>query len=214
MRGSYPLRLDWEQLTIVPTEMEELVLRHAHLDDDILGADASLLNMYMLSAINWFESETKRSVVARSHRWVLRGFPCDEWQEIRLPRGKTQSVQSIQYVTSGQSFTLTGESASPAGADFQEDIYGTDGGILMPNRANAWPAVDFDTPAPVVLSFIAGWTVSEIPPDAMQALLFAVSDAYEIRGTSDAPGQFLGVAGEFLGFRQGMVAKYALRRVY
>lgn len=204
-----PLRLDFDKLTVVPASLGALVLRHCHLDADTAGADEKLLNMYMLAAIQWFEGETKRAVVSRSHRWVLRGFPCDGFQEIPLPRGKTQSVASIQYVENQQSLTITGPSSSPVGSDFQEDLYSDDGGVLMPSQGDSWPVADLDTPSPVIINFEAGWTVSEIPEDVLQTLLFYVSDAVELRGTSD-----LDIAGQNLDIRKTFVDKYVLRRVY
>lgn len=205
----HPLRLDFEKITQVPTPLMSVVLRHCHIDEDNFTPDAQLINLYMLAAIGWFEQETKRSVIARSHRWVLRSFPCDALQEIRLPRGKIQSVQGIQYVQNGSTFTLTGPSASPAGVDFQEDIYGDDSGILMPNQADAWPTTDLDTPTPVIITFIAGWTTAAIPEDALQAMLFYVDDCMELRGSTDA-----NFAGEYLDYRSMMCNKYALRRVF
>jgi hypothetical protein len=42
----------------------------------------------------------------------------------------------------------------------------------MPPRGGSWPSPDRDVPAPVTITFEAGWEAAEIPPDVTRALLF------------------------------------------
>lgn len=189
----------------------EVVRRHCHLDDDALAPQTdALLKIYINAAVNWFEGQTHRSVVSRTHRWILAEFPydCDD-VSIRLPRGKTQSVDSIAYVSGNQTTTLTGPSASPPGTGFSESLIGDDGGLIMPPYGGSWPSTDYEVPAPVTITFQAGWTLSQIPDDVKYALLFYCSDAYELRGTSD-----LDTAGRNLDARTSLISPYSLHRWY
>jgi hypothetical protein len=191
-----PLPID---LTLIKTHC---AVDGATLDDN--------LEVYLQMAIEWAEGWTKRSVFSRAHKWVLKDFNRDCRQEIRLPRGKTQSVESIEYYSGGTLLTLTGPSSgSPAGTDFQEDLRGDDGAILMPPYGGDWPSVDWDHPAPVTINFTAGWASAEVPRQIIHAILFAISDAVDIRGSKD-----LATAGSRHDAREALVSGWQLSRWY
>ena len=126
-----------------------------------------------------------RTIYSRSHSWVLANFPFDCGQEIRLPRGKTQSIESIEYVNGQTTYTLNGPSGSPAGSDWQEALAGDDGATIRPPQGDVWPSVDYDAIAPVTINFTAGWLAAEVPDDIRHALLFAIGDAFDTRGSAD-----------------------------
>jgi len=151
----------------------------------------------------------RRTIYAREHTWVLREFPPCSPQEIHLPRGKTQSVDAIAYSVGGSVTTLTGPSSSPEGTGWQEDLRGEDGGVIMPTRGSSWPSTDLDVPSPVVITFTAGWLADEIPDDIIHALLFAVSDAFDTRGSAD-----LTVFGKNFDTRESLISRYRLKRWY
>lgn len=205
-----PLRLHVDPVTMSPLPVDlDLIKEHCSntgttdLDD--------LIDVYLRGAIEWAEGQMKRTIFVRSHTWVLKDFPRDRFQEIRLPRGKTVSVQSIVYSQNGQTVTLTGSSSgSPGGTDYQEDLTGDDGGVLMPNRGSCWPSVDCDVPAPVKITFTAGYDPGEVPGEIVHALLFAVSDAIDIRGTDD----LLDKSGPTLFHRNALISAYKLDRWY
>lgn len=210
----FPLRLDIDSLPDSPawSVTKDLIDLHSRVD---ASDDDELFQTYLRAAILWAEGSTHRTIVRRDHRWILREFPyCDDLV-IRLPRGKTQSVQSVSYSENGSIVTLTGPSSgSPAGTDYQEELSGDDGGVLMPLRGCSWPSADCDVPAPVKITFSAGWDAADIPPDVVHALLFAVQDAFDIRGTGDFNAAVLGSTGPRLAARETLISGYRLDRWY
>ena len=205
-----PLRLHIEPITAEPFDLE-LIRDHGHIDSIPGTFQDDLLRKYMRAAIAWFEGETHRTVIQRSHRWVLECFPYVDYQQIQLPRGKTQSVESVQYWSGQSQVTLTGPSASPPGTGFRQDLKGIDGGIVMPPYGSSWPGHDLDAPDPVVCNFTAGYAAASVPEDMLQALLFYVSDANELRGTADVD---LGRYGKYSNIRELMISGYRLHRWY
>ena len=168
-----------------------------------------LIEQLILSAIHWAENAMRRTIYARQHTWVLEDFPRDGKLEIDLPRGKTQSIDSITYSLNGSTTALTGPSASPAGSDYQESLIGDRGAIIMPLRGETWPDTDYDVPAPVTISFSAGWLASEVPDPIIHALLFTISDAYDLRGTGDFAG-----GGAHFETREILISPYRIKRWY
>lgn len=166
-----PLRLDVEPLAGSPP-LIELELLKQHLAVDFPDMD-ELIELNLQAAISEFENSTHRTVVRRVHRWMLRDFPCNRYQEVVLPRGKTRAVQKVEVVAGGSTVTLLGPSSgSPAGTGYQEDLGGDDGGTIMPPRGGSWPSPDYDVPAPVTITFEAGWAADELPADIQRALMF------------------------------------------
>lgn len=203
-----PLRLDVAALDASPLPIDlDLVREHCAIDGNDFD---TLLSTYLLAAIRWAENTTHRTMFQRSHRWVLRDFPRDIRAAIHLPRGRTASVESIVYVSGGSVVTLAGPSSgSPAGTDWQEDIASDSGGELMPVRGSVWPAVDLDAVTPVAITFTAGYPADALPADILHAIMFAVSDAFDTRGSAD-----LTSAGKTLGTRNALISPYKLVRWY
>jgi hypothetical protein len=203
-----PLRLEVADLVGSPLPLDlDLVKEHLAVDGDDNDA---LITSLIFSAIAWAEGAMRRTIYSRSHAWVLRDFEREDFQEIRLPRGRTGSVESVAYSTGGQTLTLTGPSSgSPGGSDYQEDLRGNGGGVLMPARGSSWPSVDYDTPAPVVITFTAGWESAEVPSDIIHGLLFAISDGFELRGSGD-----LTTGGRNFETRNILISPYRLKRWY
>ena len=202
-----PLRLEVSPLASSPLPLD-LALVREHLAVDGTDNDA-LIETLVMAAVEWAEGQMRRTIFARSHTWVLREFPYGCYGELRLPRGKTQSVESITYVAARQTATLHGPSGSPAGSDWQEDLRGIAGAALMPPQGGVWPAVDYDAVSPVVINFTAGWASDEVPQDIIHALLFSVSDAFELRGTADFT-----VFGQNFALRESLLSPYRLQRFY
>jgi hypothetical protein len=201
-----PLRLDIAPLPRSPLPVDiDLIKTHCAVDGSDFDA---LLTTYLFAAIAWAEGEMHRTIFARGHRWVLRDFPRGRQQEIRLPRGKTFSVEGIDYMHGNAGFSLSGPSSDPAGTDYREDLLGDDGGVITPIHGGSWPSVDQEAPAPVVIRFTAGWQADQVPDDIIHALLFAVSDAFETRGETDLNG------GSNFQARDALISGYRLTRVY
>lgn len=201
-----PLRLEISAVDRSPLPVD-LTLIKAHCRIDTSDFD-TVLQTYLFAAIAWAEGAMHRTIFARPHSWVLRDFPHKWPYEIRLPRGKTQVVSSVQYVSSGVVTTLAGGSASPIGADFQEDLRGDDGGVISPAAGSSWPSVDYDVPAPLVINFMAGWLPAEVPDEIIHALLFTISDAFDVAGSADMSG------GANLQTRETLLSAYNLHRWY
>lgn len=207
-----PLRLDVDPLPASPLPVDlDLIKTHAAIDGTDFDA---LLPVYLFAAIDWAENAMHRSIFARPHRWILRDFPRGQsgistLQGIRLPRGKTQSVEKIDYVSGDQTFTLTGpSSAGSAGTDYREGLRGDDGGVVTPVSGGCWPSVDSQAPAPVTIHFTAGWLASEVPSAIIHAILFAVADAFEMRSKADLTDGFR------IDAREALISAYRLVRFY
>lgn len=178
------LTLDMDDPIDLPMTLEQI---KSDLRISIDNLDELIMEQYLPDAIVFAERFMRRSIMVRTHRWILSDFPRSEDQVILLPRGKTQGVTSIVYSSAGADVTLTGPSSgSPGGSDYQEDLRGHRGRI-MPNRGESWPSVDSDVPAPVTITFTAGWTlVSEVPAEIKRGLIARISDSLEEPGALDA----------------------------
>jgi len=207
-----PLRLEVDALEASSPSIIDLAMVRTHTRVD--SGDDELLDLYVQAAVRWAEGATHRTIVQRGHVWILRDFPDCYPYGILLPRGVTVSVTQVDYSSGGSVASLTGPSSSPAGDDYQEDLRGADGGVIMPSRGGSWPSVDSDVPAPVAISFVAGWPADDIPADLLHAIMFAVSDCYELRGTPDFDPAMLGSSGTTFAARQALVSGYALPRIY
>lgn len=201
-----PIRLDVAPLDSSPFPLDlSLIKQHCAVDGDDFD---DLLEMYARAAILWAEGAMHRTIFARSHSWVLRDLPRDHRQEIRLPRGKTQSIESIVYRAGNEAFTLTGASSTPVGTGYSESLDSDDGGLIVPNYGTSWPTVDYEGSGPVVINFTAGYEDGEVPEDIMHALFFSISDFFENRGTADMD------AGRNFDVREALISPYRLIRWY
>lgn len=202
-----PILLNVSALDSSPLPLD-LTLAKQHVAEDSTDNDV-LIETYILASIRWAEGQMRRTIYSRAHTWTLKDFPRGTDQTIRLPRGKTQSIDSVQYVAGGSTVTLTGPSSgSPVGTDYQEELRSDGGGILLPAQGASWPSSDVDAIAPVTINFTAGWLTANVPGDIIHALLFAVSDAFENRGTADMS------AGRNFETRQALISPYKLHRWY
>lgn len=172
-----PLRLEVEPLEGSPLPLDlSFVKQHLAIDYDDNDA---LIEQYVLAAIRAFEDTTHRTIYSREHVWVLQDFPLTAYQHIDLPRGRTTAVASIVYYDGDTATTLTGPTSAPAGTEYQEDLRGDHGGVVMPPLGSCWPSTNVEHVAPVTITFTAGWAGDEVPPDITQALLWYVRTALD-----------------------------------
>lgn len=204
------------------TAADEDLKKHLALDGDAL--DSLVFNAYVPAAVAWAEDYMHRTIMARSHRWVLRDFP-RQWyhmnngQEIVLPRGKTIAVHDIEYSVGGSIRALYGPTSGGSPSEevgFQEDLNSDSGGVLLPLRGRCWPSVDCDVPAPVVINFRAGYESPEdVPAVIRHAVMFAIDDMLEVRGITDlAVLQNIAATGSTFDARTALLAPYRLIRIY
>lgn len=190
----------------------DLVRQHCAVD----GSDLDeLLTLYARAALEWAEGSTHRAILARPHRWFLRDFPRGRDQSIRLPRGRTHAVAGVSYVVNGAAVTLRGPTSDTPGADYQEELRDDSGGLLLPPRGHSWPSCDIDAVVPVTIEFTAGWLLAEVPADVQHAILFAIADMLELRGTSDTTSLAAAAsAGRTLDTRETLLSAWRLTRLY
>ena len=166
------ITLDIDAFEDLPIDLETLK-QDLRVSSDAL--DEVIMSQYLPSAVEWAEGAMRRSIMSRTHRWIIDEFPCGYDQTLYLPRGKVTSVANIVYSVDGEEQTLRGPtSGSPAGTDYQEDLRGHVG-RLMPPRGSTWPSADIDVPAPVVVTYTAGWDAEDVPADIKRALTVSVS---------------------------------------
>jgi len=204
-----PIRLDVAALPAFAAPFDLATVK-AHCAIDTTDFDAQL-DVYMKAAVHWAEGVMHRSIFSRSHTWVLDRFPL---AHIPLPRGKTSAVATVEYSYGGVITTLKGPTSAPPGTDFQEDLRGDDGGVIMPPRTGSWSSTDEDVPSPVVITFTAGYAAANIPPEIVHAMLFAVEDMFDIRGSKDVPAVALTFGGPRLGIRNELLSPWNLTRWY
>ena len=167
-----PLSIDYDA-DASPVLTLALIKAHCRIDEGNSDLDAILMDVYLPSAVAWAEGEMRRSIQAKTHRWVLDQFPAGQ---IRLPRGKTQAVESIAYTSGGSVTTLKGPTSVAPGTAYTESLRGNDGGCVMPKVGSSWPSADIDVPAPIVITYTAGWTAAQIPADVKAALLHDIEE--------------------------------------
>lgn len=201
-----PLRLDIDPAPSSPLPLDmTLVKQHVAVDFDDVD---DLLTTYIMAAVAAFENTTHRSIVQREHTWVLAGFPIYPRDRIHLPRGKTASVASIAYIRNGQTVTLTGPTSTVAGTDYQEDLRGDDGGVLLPPQGQQWPTADCDVPNPVTITFQAGYDAATLPGDILNALLFHIRTSLDDQRTDPTKQE------ANLNVFETLCSGYRLSRVY
>jgi hypothetical protein len=161
------------------------------------------IELYLKAAIEWAEGAMQRSVIEKPYKWILKDFPLCAYQEIRLPMGRTQSVDLIEY-------SLSGTQTQIASGSFQEDLTGESGGRIRPLRGQSWPTADIEDIRPVTIYFTAGWTSADaVPADIRHAIAFAVDDALEIRGSAD-----IATGGANFQTRESLISAWRLPRFY
>lgn len=207
-----PIRLAIDPVVTSPFPLDMTLIKQ-HVAVDFSDQDA-LLESYALAAIDAFENSTHRTLFLRGHYWTLRDFPRTGYQEIHLPRGKTQIVHHIAYTFNGVVTELYGpgntEHGSPPapGTDWLEDITGDDGAVLMPPQGESWPTVDLDVPSPVLIHFLAGYMDGQLPSDILNALLFHIRTSLDDQRTDPQKTQ------ANLATFETLVSGYRLSRVY
>jgi len=186
--------MPWEQ----SPQLEPLTLAQAKAYLRITGTDQDTVIARQIAAARaWAEAFMHRALISQTWDVVLDGFATP----IELPLGRTLSVAYVAYTDAdGVVQTLEGTSSSPVGTDYQEDLTGTDGGLIVPPRNGAWPAVDSQSPAPVRVRFSAGYgaTAASIPQDIVSAIEFRLADLFESRGQQDLRSGWTAVAENFL----------------
>ena len=177
------ITIDIDAPATLPVELELLKQDLRILDDDL---DEVIQCQYIPAALELCEGFCKRSIVGRTHRWIIDDFPHGRDQTIYLPRGNVNTVESIKYSSGNVITSLTGADASPAGSDFQQHLSGHIA-RLMPPYGGDWPGdVDDDVVKPVEITYSAGYlTIEDTPSDLKRAITAQVVVDLEKKGLID-----------------------------
>lgn len=207
---SRPLSLQVEAST-TPLIDADLLKVHCSIDGSVFD---DLLDLYQQIAIRWAEDVMKRTILSRSHILTLSDFPRTTYPPLMLlPRGTTRAIESIAYQSGGQENTLRGATSTTVGADYIEDLRGENGGRITPNVGQSWPSVDCDHVSPVRITFTAGWASADVVPAPIKhAVMVAVSDCFEFRGSADMQTQ-LYLGGKGFDARTAMLSSYVVTRL-
>ncbi len=176
------------RLVTAPVE-EPIQIEQAKDHLRITGDDEnSLLTGYIVAAREFAEDYTNRKLLSQTWELRLEAFPIANYGEIRLPFGKTISVDDISYYdTDGTLQSLAGPSSSPVGTAWLEDLNDDAGGILRHPLASVWPSVHPGVPIPVSISYTCGYgdDANDVPENIKTAILYRVADLFELRGSGD-----------------------------
>ncbi len=162
-----------------------LLRSHCHA----LTSDDDVLAFYQRAAVAGWEQYVDKTLLARPHVWSLYDFNRQGTFGMRLPKGKTQSIERIDYTSGGATVTLYGPSSvvSPTAEDFHENLLGENGGLITP--ISTWPSIDTGLPSAVFVYYTAGYEEGAVPYDIQEILLFIVSTLFENRGAADWQGE-------------------------
>ena len=205
------------QLITAPTQ-EPLSLPRAKLHIKVEPTDEDdneLISDFIRASRFWAEDYTHRKLVTQTWDLTFNQFPNGAGM-FELPFGNSQQVVRIQYIDSaGATQTLTGPSTSPAGTDWQEDLSSDNGAIVAPPYNGSWPTARDSTPGAVTVRFVTGYGEPNAIPEALvSALLFKLSDLYDVRGIADmAVPQFPAIpSGKLLATAEAIALPFVLRR--
>ena len=137
-----------------------VVLNQGYTSED------TYLTSLITAAREYCETFQGRAYITQTWELAMPYFPC----EIKIPKGKLQTIGSITYKdSSGATTTLT------VNTDYVTSIRGIMGRVV-PAYGKAWPSF---TPFPldaVVVTFTCGYgTASDVPEKVIQAMKLLVS---------------------------------------
>lgn len=154
------------QPTHEPVTLEEVktFLRVSH------GADDGLLTTTIKAARLWLEDYQSRAFITQTRTVTADAFPLNCRGAIDLFRAPVASITSITYYDSSNTSTVW------SSAYYQLDAYG------LPPRV--WPVVGQSYPSTyerqgaVVIVYVAGQAVADVPPSIKEALKRVVRAMY------------------------------------
>jgi uncharacterized phiE125 gp8 family phage protein len=161
----------YTQPTEEPVTLPE-AKEHLRIIDDT-SQDTKISSLITV-AREWCEEFTCRSLVSTIFDLTLDCFPDECGGEIRLPRSKVQSVQSVKY------YDTDGTLQTMDAADYFAALAGEPGRIV-PALNTFWP-VTRDLPEQVIVRFTAGYgDADDVPKAIKQAMLLLIGSMYENR---------------------------------
>jgi uncharacterized phiE125 gp8 family phage protein len=137
---------------------------HAKIDYD---DEDVLLTRWIRAARNYIEQRTGRALVTSTWDLWLDCFP--RGCEIRLPKGKLQSVAYVKYYdTDGTEYTLDPSAYHVATK--------REPGAVVLAYGQIWPSATLRTAEAVVVRFTCGFgSASDVPDEVKQAMCLLIS---------------------------------------
>lgn len=158
---------------IEPITISDLEL-HNVFDAEVLGEDP-LLNDNIKSAREIVEDMTRRALLTQTWDYYINGFPSGN--RFRIPLGNLQSVTHIKYTDSDGTQTQMVKDT-----DYIVETNGVGCGAIVLPYGMTWPSFTKYPSKPIVVRFIAGWTLAEsIPSKIRTACKMIALDLYENR---------------------------------
>ncbi len=164
---------------VTPPTIEPIGLEQARdqvrSDKDLADEAAELSNMIAAARAS-VENFTRRSLLTQTLDVFRDSFP-GETGVIEIPRPPTQSVTSVKYLDeAGTEQTL---SASLYVVDVESEP-----ARIVPADGETWPTTQVMVNA-VTVRVVAGYGngVADIPAPIIQAMLLAITDYYDHRGS-------------------------------
>jgi uncharacterized phiE125 gp8 family phage protein len=158
------------RLTTPPvSEPVTLAEAKAHLRLETTADDATVV-ADILAARQHVEQVCWRGLVTQTWEAVLDAFPGDV---IELPQGHLVSIASVKYIdTAGAEQTL-------ATTEYEADTSSVPGNLRLAYD-KSWPDTRTQWNA-VVVRYVVGWPVADVPQPIKSAILLLVSQLYEHR---------------------------------
>lgn len=138
-------------------------------------AEDALLEIYIQSAREIVEDETRRALFTQTWDLYLDEFPTEDY--IKLPFGNLQSVTSIKYKdTAGTETTMT------VTTDYLVETNGSKCGRIVLPWGVSWPSGELYPSNPITIRFICGWTTTALIPSKIRnAVLMTAVDLWQNR---------------------------------
>jgi uncharacterized phiE125 gp8 family phage protein len=161
-------------LVTAPAE-EPLTLAEAKLHAQIeYTNEDTLVTRWIETSRRHVEGRTGRALITSTWDLWLDRFPCE--YEIRLPKGKLQSVTYIKYYdTANAEYTVSSSTYHVATK--------REPGAVVLAYGQSWPSATLRTAEAVVIRFVCGFgDADDVPAGAKQAMCLLIKHFADNRG--------------------------------
>ena len=152
----------------------EEVKDHLRLTSD---SDLGNLSMYIVSAREYFEALTGRTIHQTKYRYILNQWPAGD--SIILPRATPLiAITAVEY------YDTAGTKTTWASADYIADTWSQPGRLVL-GYGKLWPSFTAYPTAPIRIEYTAGIAttspISEASDELKMPILMLIAGAYENR---------------------------------
>lgn len=162
--------LNPDDAVVEPVTLADAKKQLAISDDDTVH-DARIQSLIPI-ARQFAERHTRRQIVPKNLRLSLKWLPSEIW----LPGGVVRSIESVQYVD-------TGDDWQTASASLYESLLSFSPPRLVAYPNQVMPSVGSNATVLARVNYAAGWAdAASVPGPIKQAILLAVGTWFERRG--------------------------------